>query len=245
MIHDILTIMWKEMKELFRLKGTLRGSTVGVLVFLFVFGIFLPLQLGQQWVEKPMVLVLWLWVPLFLVSSVVADSFAGERERQTLETLLASRLSDTSILFGKIGAAVGYGWGLTLLSLLLGCAVVNLRHGRGEFLFYTPVMSVGIFLWSLLAAGLTACVGVIISLRATTVRQAQQILSISIMMLLFIPIFGYNALPDEWKDSLEAFFQGVSTPGMVAIVTGVLAAFNLLFLFIAMKKFRRARLILD
>ena len=40
-----------------------------------------------------MTTVMWMWFSLLLVINVVADSFAGERERHTLETLLASRLS--------------------------------------------------------------------------------------------------------------------------------------------------------
>ncbi|MHC4943301.1 MAG: ABC transporter permease [Planctomycetota bacterium] len=242
---DVLTMMWKEWKELFRLRGTLKGGTIGVLVFLCVFGILLPLQMGRQWVETPMLLVLWIWVPLFLVSSVVADAFAGERERHTLETLLASRLSDFSILLGKITAAIGYGWGLTLFSLLLGTVTVNLADWQGRFIFFSPVMCAGIFLWSFLAACLTACIGVLISLKATTVRQAQQIMSIAIMLILFVPIFGFKALPQVWKDALQEKLAQWTLSQIVFCVTGILAGLTLLFLLIAARKFRRARLILD
>lgn len=245
MIYDACTIIWKEWKELFRLRGSLKGGSLGVLIFLCVFGIFLPLQMGRQWVETPGLLILWIWVPLFLVTSVIADAFAGERERNTLETLLASRLSDTAILFGKITAAVGYGWGLTLISLLLGTLTINLEDTSGEFLFYSPMMSLGIFLWSFLAAGLTACIGVLISLKATTVRQAQQVLSIAIMMLLIIPMFGFRALPEKWRHWLEETLTRLNEEDMIFLVTGVLLFFNLLFLALAIRRFRRARLILD
>jgi len=245
MIYDAFTIMWKEWKELFRLRGSLKGGSLGVLIFLCVFGIFLPLQMGRQWVETPALLMLWIWVPLFLVTSVIADAFAGERERDTLETLLASRLSDTAILFGKIAAAVGYGWGLTLISLMLGTVSINLAHASDEFLFYSPIMCIGIFAWSFLGAGLTACVGVLISLKASTVRQAQQVLSIAIMMLLIIPMFGFKALPESWRHWIETKMSLLTMDETVFFVTAVLMLFNLLFLGLAIRRFRRARLILD
>ncbi|MFH1999532.1 MAG: ABC transporter permease, partial [Planctomycetota bacterium] len=223
MIYDVYTVIWKEWKELFRLRGSLKGGTLGVLIFLCVFGIFLPLQMGRQWVEIPALLMLWIWVPLFLVTSVIADAFAGERERNTLETLLASRLSDTSILFGKIAAAVGYGWGLTLISLLLGTLSINVAEASGEFLFFSPVMCAGIFLWSFLGASLTACVGVLISLKASTVRQAQQVLSIAIMMLLIIPMFGFKALPESWRLWIESKVSAFTMEETVYFVTAVLA----------------------
>jgi ABC-2 type transport system permease protein len=103
-------------------RGSLRGGWLGLVIFVAVFGILLPLQSGRGWVESPTGLAVWAWVPFLLVSSVVADSFAGERERHTLETLLASRLPDRAILFGKLATAVGYGWGFALLSLSTGAA---------------------------------------------------------------------------------------------------------------------------
>lgn len=245
MIHDIVTVIWKEWKELFRIRGSQKGGTFGVLIFLCVFGIFLPLQMGREWVETPILLALWIWVPLFLVSSVVADAFAGERERHTLETLLASRLSDRAILSGKIAAAVGYGWGLTLFSLVLGIITINAAYWSGTLLFFSTVLCFGIFLWSFLAAAMTACIGVLISLRASTVRQAQQVMSVAIMLLLFVPIFGIKALPISWRDSMKETFSLLSLSEVVFLVTGLLLLLTLLFYFLAARKFKRARLILD
>jgi ABC-2 type transport system permease protein len=245
MIHDAYTVMWKEGKELFRLRGSSRGGTLGVVFFLCVFGIFLPLQMGLNYVQSNMVLILWVWVPLFLVSSVVADAFAGERERHTLETLLSSRLSDRAILFGKVGAAIAYGWGLSMLSLFVGLVTVNIAYYSGTILFFTPIMCLGLFLWSFLGAGLTGCAGVLVSLKAATVRQAQQTLSISIMLLFFVPFFGVYALPDLWKERIFAFLATITVPETILLVAGVLALIDLLLLKAALVRFRRDRLILD
>ncbi|HEV8537419.1 MAG TPA: ABC transporter permease [Bacteroidota bacterium] len=243
MMTDIGTVFWKEQKELLSQKGT-RGR-LGVLMFVLVFGIFLPLEMGRSWIESPMVLLYWVWVPLFLVSTVIADAFAGERERHTLETLLASRLPDRAILLGKMFGGIGYSWGLTLLSLVLGLVTVNLTHGDGTMLMFSPLVGLAILVLSLLGAGLAAGTGVVVSLRASTVRQAQQTLSVSILMLLFVPVLGAQALPLRWKVSLVQLFaeMGVTTSVIGAIFALVLVNLGL-FLW-ALARFKRARLILD
>jgi len=93
MLTDITTIIWKESREFITVRPGLRGGWTGLLIILAVFGILIPLQLGRDWLSAPTTILMWAWLPFILVNSVVADAFAGERERQTLETLLASRLS--------------------------------------------------------------------------------------------------------------------------------------------------------
>ncbi|MBM4467274.1 MAG: ABC-2 type transporter [Chloroflexi bacterium] len=245
MIADVWTVMWKEWKEIFLQRGSLRGGAWNLLLMIGVFGVFLPLQAGRSWVESPQGLIYWAWVPLFLVTSVIADSFAGERERQTLETLLASRLSDRAILSGKVSAAVGYGWGLTMAAMLVGLVTVNLAHGRGELLLYPAAVFGGIMGLSLLASGLVAGVGVLVSLRASTVRQAAQTMSIAIMLLLFVPVFGVQALPAEWKARLAQAVMGADVVQIVLVAAAVLMVLDLGLLAAAMARFQRARLILD
>lgn len=245
MMADLWTVMWKEWREILFQRGNMRTGAVGLLILLLVFGVFLPLQMGRAWVQSPSVLFYWLWVPLFLVSGVVADSFAGERERHTLEALLATRLSDRAILFGKLGAALGYGWGATLACLLLGLISVNLVYGQGELLFYPAVVGWGILALSLLGAGLVACAGVLISLRAATVRQAQQTLSIAIMLLLFVPVFGVQALPSAWKRRLAETLAAADVTSVVLTAVVVLVMLNAGLLIAAMARFKRARLILS
>ena len=139
MIRDILTVMWKEWRELLPVGVTSRGRnrSWNLMIVLAVFGVFLPLQSGREWVQSPLTLLYWAWVPLFMTTGVVADSFAGERERHTLETLLSTRLPDTAILLGKLLTSVLYGWGLAAVSVLLGLVTVNVAtwNGRDPRLF--------------------------------------------------------------------------------------------------------------
>ena len=245
MRQDILTVMWKEWKEFLTRRGRMRGTVVTLLILITPFGIFFPLQMGRDWVELPVAMGFALWMPLFLVPGVVADSFAGERERHTLETLLASRLSDRAILFGKTGAAVIYGWGLTLAATLLALITVNVASGGGELLLYPPAIGLGIAVSSLLTAWLAAGVGVLVSLRASSVRQAQQSMSIAIMLLLFVPVFGVQALPDEWKAHLAEILTAVNVTTAVLVAAVLVVVLDVGLLAGARARFQRARLILD
>ena len=67
---------------------------------------------------------------------MIPESFAGERERHTLGTLLASRLPDHAILLGKVAVAVGYAWVMTLMLLLVSLVVVNVTPWDGQVLLY-------------------------------------------------------------------------------------------------------------
>lgn len=249
MITDIWTVMRKELIEIFfqraNIGGSRRGGWFSIALVLGVFGLFLPWQVGPDWLRQPQLLVLWAWVPLFLVTSVTTDTFAGERERHTLETLLASRLSDRAILFGKVAAAVVYGWGLALVSVALSVIVVNLAYGQGRFLFYPlDVAGLGVVL-SLLASGLSATAGVLISLRASSARQAAQIMSATIMVLLFVPVFALQALPADIRTQL-AFSLSSTSFDQVAIGGAlVLAIIDGLLLLASLARFQRAKLILD
>ena len=108
MITDIWTVMLKEWREYLAGASGSGGSgrgrgVVGVLLIIGPISIFLPLQLGRELFTTAAPLIVdSLFLPYLILQTIVADSFAGERERHTLETLLASRLSDRAILFGNL-----------------------------------------------------------------------------------------------------------------------------------------------
>lgn len=245
MIADVLTVAAKELKEhLFSGTG-LRGGRLGLVVMLAVFGVLLPSQNGVEWLRSPAPMLIWSWVPLFLVAGVVADSFAGERERHTLETLLASRLPDEAILLGKVAASVAYAWGFTLATAVLSAISVNLFDWQGRVVLFPPAIIAGVALFSLLTAIGMAAAGVLVSLRAPTVRQAAQALSAGVMVLLFVPMFGIRALPAatraEWAVRLAALDAGA----LAAAAALLLVLLDALLLAACFARFRRARLVLD
>lgn len=245
MIQDILTVMGKEIKEILLVRGTMKGSSFRILVFLAVVGVFTPYQMGRGWVQSPFVLFYSLWFPFILVSTVVADVFAGERERHTLETLLASRLSDTAILVGKIATAVVYSWGMVLGMLLIGLVTVNAAQGQGKLLVYPAPVALGSVALSLLVSILAAALGVLVSLKAPTVRQAQQTLSIGAILILIVPMLGFQMLPAEMKNRLWTSLSQMDVMVAALAGIGIVAAIDLVLLTVTKSKFRRTRLILD
>jgi ABC-2 type transport system permease protein len=245
MMHDILTVAWKEWLEfrdqLLRLK---RGG-LSALIVLLMLGIVTPLQMGPLWLTSPLMLAYWPLLSSGMVSTLIADAFAGERERHTLETLLASRLSDTSILFGKVLAAIFYGLIFTSANILVGVITLTIAHA-GEGLQAPPAEHVGYMLVLVtLACSTLAGIGVFISLRAATVRQAQQTLGI-IMMVLFIgPVLFIQFLDTEGRLSLAARLTSMGTPRLVGWASAVLLAASVILIAMAMARFKRGKLTLD
>lgn len=244
MTQDILTMVWKELRELVVMRGQRRGGLMSIMVLVAVFGILMPLQNGPDWFATPVPILYYGWLPFILVSSVIADSFAGERERHTLDTLLASRLSDTAILYGKILAALAYGWGLTMLCAVLGVVAINVAFGNGKLLFYPTEIALGILVFSLLVSGLVSGLGILISLRAASVRQAQQTFSIAFFAIM-VPFFAIPLLPEAWVVKATQVLQSLDyrTLGIAGAV--VLLVVDLVLLSAAKMRFRRDQLSLD
>lgn len=245
MITDIITIIGKELKEIFMLRGSFRSTVMNLLIIVGMAGVFFPAQMGSEWLTNPIGILTWSWLPLFLVMGVVADSFAGERERHTLETLLASRLPDRAILLGKISAAVLYGWSIAVLTILLGAVTVNVMHFNGQILFYPLVTFFGAVLLSFLAALLISSIGVLVSLSSSTTRQAYQKMSMAFLVFWLLPTLLLQFLP---ASVIGPLFQSLSRLNWTQVAAGViifLVAANVLMLFFALSRFRRDRLILD
>lgn len=244
MVSDILTIIWKELREIIIQKPNFRGGWVGLSIFILVFGVLLPLQSGKEWVESPIGIIYWAWVPFMMVTTVIADSFAGERERNTLETLLASCLSDKAILLGKILAAITYGWGITLISLLIGLVTVNIAFAQGGLLIYPVEIGFSILGISLLLATFASNLGVLISLRAATIRSAQQTLGViallPMMLILIIPM-----LPASLNTYMATWIMSQDPTRLVFPVMGIFLVLDLILLVAALRRFQRAKLILD
>jgi ABC-2 type transport system permease protein len=239
MLDDILTVMWKERKELFHYRGSRTWFLVTLLAPVAM-AIAFPFAAGPDWVEGFISVLLSAFIPIILVAITIPDSFAGERERHTLPTLLASRLPDRAILLGKLTIAVASAWGVTLIVLLLGLVTVNIAHGRGDLLMYTPTVALADLTLSFLLATLCAGAGVLISLRSETVQEATQTLTavflIPPMLLRFVLLI--------FVDQLRGFVGALNATQILLIVLAVLAVADLAILTAAMARFKRARLIL-
>ena len=244
MIADILTIAAKELKEFFGARGGRKGMMVFI-VPIFIMGVIFPKSVGAQWAESPMALLMTMFITLFLVIPVIADAFAGERERHTLETLLASRLSESAILIGKVSAAVLQAIVFAGITALVGLVTVNITAGGEDGLILFPPMQIAAALVLCPLSGLLmGGLGTLISLRAPTVRQAHQTLSIGIMVLVFLPMI----IAPFIKEQTKALFSALDSTDPRSLFLGVvllLAVADVALLWMAVKRFRRTRLTLD
>jgi ABC-2 type transport system permease protein len=238
-MNDIWTMIWKEAKDSLLQGG--RSALIRPLLLIGIMGLLLPWQLGHAWLAlSPAAMLLVLYIPFLFVSMSVGDTIAGERERHTLETLLASRISDRAILLGKIIVTVGYAWGVALASLLLGLVSANLSSGQGKWAFYGSFdLVLESLLLSLLTGLLATSAGVLISLRAATVRQAQQTLILSAVVLL-----GGMLLATRTVSAQVLLVSSANAPQLWLLVMAVLAILDAILLGATFVRFQRSRLIL-
>jgi len=237
-MNDIWTMIWKETKDSLLQGGW--SALIRPLLLIGILGIGFPWRLGLQWLAlTPLAMGLVLYIPFIVILSFVGDAIAGERERHTLETLLASRISDRAILLGKIIVTVGYAWGTALLGLLFGLIAANLSKGHGNWQFYTHIdFFLEALALSLLVSLLGASGGVLISLHSATVRQAQQLLIVATLVLVVGGVLALKAVPAQAISSL-------SNSQVWLIVMAVIAALDAILLGVSLVSFRRSRLILS
>jgi len=175
----------------------------------------------------PMYLVL----PLMASAVVAADSFAGEKERKTLEALVYTPTTDRELLFAKV----------------LGALIPGALVGLGGFIVYTLVANgvalgvVGMLilpnsLWLLLAffvgpaaAALGLGVTVIASARVNTFQEAYQIGSLVILPVVLLVV----------SQAMGAFLL---SNGIVALLGGVLWLVDAVVFLFPSASFRRTEL---
>jgi ABC-2 type transport system permease protein len=245
MIDDILTVMWKEIKEIVAMQGSTKS---GIFRFVLAFGllsIYFPLSMGRSFIDESTFLIFYICIPIFFGIVILPDSFAGERERHTLETLLASRLSDRAILSGKLLVSVLYCFIMTLMFIVLALVVVNVAYWDGKILMYPTALLEFALMVALLVDTLFAAIGVLISLRAPTVRQSSEMLFMVIFALAAIPFALYLILPQDLKNNLLNWLSTTDPAIVGLVVLAVLAVACLVALYAAMLNFLRSKLILE
>jgi ABC-2 type transport system permease protein len=245
-ITDFSAVFWKEWKEIVLERSARGAGSYRPLILIAVLGIFMPLRMGPDRFFSPFQLWIYAFFSAVVVTAVIADSFAGERERHTLESLLATRLSDRAILLGKIAASIAYGWVISMLCVVAGTITVNVTNWQGHVLLYHDWASwLVLLLGPPLTAGAVATAGVLVSLHAATVRQAQQTLMVGSLVVFLGAIFGSTRVPTAWKDWFSGILVAWSPAELVLAAAGVVLIIDLALLLAGMVRFQRARLILD
>jgi ABC-2 type transport system permease protein len=245
MMRDLSTVIWKEWREfrdqLFKIK---RGGLSAIIVVVLL-GLITPLQLGPPWISSPLMLFYWPFLAGSMVSTLIADAIAGERERHTLETLLATRLPDASILLGKVVAAVMYGYVFVVMNLIVGLVALNIRYRENGVLFFSGMHLLSLFVLVGANCFFLSGIGVFVSLRSSTVRQAQQAFGIIMLVLFMAPVLAIQMVSPNRVEQVKLQLTTVGVYSVALWVGLALSVAALLVNLAALVRFRRGRLVLD
>jgi len=205
----------------------------------------LPSQVREElvgmnaWQALVYVMSLYFFAPFFLIiplmaSSVIAsDSFAGEKERKTIEALLATPLSDSELLLGKMLVSFVLSMIVTWVSFTVYSIIIDL--------FSSPLFGGRLLLpnlvWILLIFGVAPTIAlagigltVMISARVKGFREAQQISAILLIPILMLVLGQVSG----------AIVFG---PIVVSVLIGVFVVVDLLVFYFAVKIFKREELL--
>jgi len=175
----------------------------------------------------PMFLIL----PLMVSSVIAADSFAGEKERKTLEALLYTPTTDRELFTAKLLGAWTAAVTVALLSFVLYAVMVNAAAWQSiGHIFFPNWMWVALVLWVTPAvAGLGLVVMVFVSARAQGFQDAYQVGGMVVLPVLLLMVGQISGV---------MYFS----LGVVLFVGFAIWLIDIGLLWFASKSFRRAEL---
>ena len=189
-------------------------------------------QLSMYLIGALIAPLLFLLAPLMSSSAVAADSFAGERERKTIEPLLVAPVSEAELFVGKVLVSFLPTTALLYASFGICCVLVNAMtiDAFGYIWFPPPTAALTVCLIAPLYAFLGLCLVILASMKASTVRDASNYAGVLVLPLLII---------------LLAQLTGVLVMGTLHVVVAavLLALVDALVLKLAYRAFNREALI--
>jgi ABC-type Na+ efflux pump permease subunit len=174
---------------------------------------------------------MFLIMPLMVSSVFAADSFAGEKERKTLEALLYTPTTDRELFIAKLAGAWVTAVSVALMSFVVYAVMVNAAawHSLGE-IFFPNAMWVALVLWVTPAvAVLGLVVMVFVSVRAQGFQDAYQTGGLVVLPVVALMIGQISGV--MYFSLGVVFFVGL----MVWLIDAVL-------LWFASRSFRRGEL---
>jgi ABC-type Na+ efflux pump permease subunit len=138
--------------------------------------------------------------PFFLMLSTIlpvtiaADAFAGERERKTLEALLALPMRSRDLFFGKSLLPFAYGFGASLASFIVITVIFHLRYPDTAVSMPNATWLVLIFLAIPAFCLLAILMELIISTRVDRTYYAVQMGSLIVLPMLVLVVGGVSGI---------------------------------------------------
>jgi ABC-type Na+ efflux pump permease subunit len=171
------------------------------------------------------VMAFYFFAPFFLIiplmaSVIASDSFAGEKERKTIEALLATPLSDSELFLGKILVSFIPLMIITIVSFVVYAVIFDLL----SFSFFSGMFLLPNLNWILLIFGL-----------APTVALASIGLTVIISAKVLIPILAL-----VFGQAAGAVVFG---PLIIALLTIVFAVIDFVVFRIGVSTFKREEIL--
>ncbi|MGV9203485.1 MAG: ABC transporter permease subunit [Promethearchaeia archaeon] len=147
--------------------------------------------------SKMMILPYFLMIPTLICVIISSDSFAGEKERKTMETLALLPISKMELILGKVFTSFIPGFLLSVILFGVEGIIMNfmfLEYLEGNILLYTDVTwLLSVFLLIPALSLFNVLVSTMVSSRSKDFKSAQSItgaLIVPVMILLFLQIFN-------------------------------------------------------
>ena len=216
------------------------GSNTDITQFLEMMPAELLIQYESYSLDQMMIvfMLVYLLAPMFLiiplmVASVVAsDSFAGEKERKTLEALIYTPTTDLEIFTGKTLSALIPAVAVSLIGFVLYGITANLAAWPTMgYIFFPNATWVVLVVW---VAPATAAMGlgatVIVSSKANSFQEANQIAGVIVLPIVVLLI----------AQATGVMYFGLALTFVLGAVFWVVAG---VLLFVGVKTFRRSEII--
>ncbi len=175
---------------------------------------------------------LFLVMPMFIPILISAQSVAGEKERRTIEPLLASPVTAAEILAGKSAASLIPAVSLSTLAFAILCILVDwvTYPIAGELILPNSMWLVGVLGIAPLFAFFGNVLAIVISARVADARMAQQVAG-----LFTLPLLGLVGL------QIAGFLKAGSA--YYAALGAVVFLADVVLMVVAIRLFDRERLI--
>lgn len=175
---------------------------------------------------------MYLMLPLMVSSVIAADSFAGEKERKTLEALVYTPTTDLELFTGKLLAACLPAMAVSLVGFL--AYVVSVNVGAWQVMgrvFFPNWMWIVLVIWvAPAAAGLGLGTTVLISARTNTFQEAYQTGGVVVLPIVAL-ILGQAA---------GVLYFGIE---MVVALGALLWAVDAALIWVGVRTFKRSEII--
>jgi ABC-2 type transport system permease protein len=149
-----------------------------------------PIQFAITTILGYMLAPLFLMLPLMFSTTIAAESFAGERERKTMEALFYTPATDAELFLGKVMAAAVPSIGITWIGFAVYTLILNLAPYAvfQRFWFPLPTWWPMIFWMSPALVMLGIAFTVLISEKIPTFLGAYQTSSMTVLLVVVLLI---------------------------------------------------------